>query len=102
MTRHFFRVLWPGEGVRCEVNVLTDLSSLAFALPTTAEAMNYNSVITVGVVVLTAAWWVIHARENYPGPKVMTMYIHDGQSVEEPLAAGGLNTEKQEKKDVKY
>lgn len=74
----------------------------AFALPTTAEAMNYNSVITVGVVVLTAAWWIIHARENYPGPKVMTMYIHEGQSVEEPLAAGGLNTEKQEKKDEKY
>lgn len=81
--------------------MLIHLSSPAFALPTTTEAMNYNSVITVGVVVLTAAWWVIHARKNYPGPKVMTMYIHEGQSVEEPLAAGGLNTEK-EKKDEKY
>lgn len=91
-----------GREIRAGIDMLTELSSPAFALPTTAEAMNYNSVITVGVVVLTAAWWVIHARENYPGPKVMTMYIHDGQSVEEPLAAGGLNTEKQEKKDEKY
>ncbi|KAI3399798.1 hypothetical protein diail_5595 [Diaporthe ilicicola] len=72
-----------------------------YALPTTSEAMNYNSVIVVGVVILTAAWWIIHARENYPGPKVMTMYIHEGHAVEEPLAAGGLNTEKQEKKDEK-
>jgi hypothetical protein len=80
--------------------LLIYLSSPAFALPTTAEAMNYNSVITVGVVVLTAAWWVMHARKNYPGPKVMTMYIHEGQSVEEPLAAGGLNAEKD--KDEKY
>lgn len=102
MSHQFLLVLWPCEGVQCEIDKLTNLASPAFALPTTAEAMNYNSVITVGVVVLTAAWWLIHARKNYPGPKVMTMYIHEGQSVEEPLAAGGLNTEKQEKKDEKY
>lgn len=53
--------------------------------------MNYNSVILVGVVVLTAAWWLIHARKNYPGPKVMTMYVHEGQAIEAPLEAGGLN-----------
>ena len=39
--------------------------------------MNYNSVILVGVVALTAAWWLIHAVRHYPGPKVMTLYIHD-------------------------
>jgi choline transport protein len=63
--------------------------------------MNYNSVITVGVVVLTAAWWIIHARKNYPGPKVMTMYIHEGRSLEEAGAAGGQNSEK-DKQDEKY
>lgn len=59
--------------------------------------MNYNSVILVGVIVLTAAWWLIHARKNYPGPKVMVLYIHEGQTMEAPLEAGGLNTE--EKKE---
>lgn len=44
--------------------------------------MNYNSVVLVGVVVLTAAWWLIHARKNYPGPKVMVMYVHEGRPVE--------------------
>jgi choline transport protein len=43
--------------------------------------MNYNSVILVGVVALTALWWVIHARKHYPGPKVMMMYIHDDKVV---------------------
>ncbi|KAJ4393144.1 hypothetical protein N0V93_002351 [Gnomoniopsis smithogilvyi] len=66
-----------------------------FSVPTTAEAMNYNSVILVGVIAVTAAWWFIHARRNYPGPKVMTMYISEGQVVQTPLEAGGLNTEKQ-------
>lgn len=43
--------------------------------------MNYNSVILAGVVAMTAFWWVVHAYRNYPGPKVMTMYIHDDQPV---------------------
>ena len=41
--------------------------------------MNYNSVILAGVVAITAFWWVVHANRNYPGPKVMTLYIHDDQ-----------------------
>lgn len=51
--------------------------------------MNYNSVILVGVVALTAAWWLIHARRNYPGPKVMTLYIHEGQVLEAPVPLEG-------------
>jgi choline transport protein len=39
--------------------------------------MNYNSVILVGVVALTTAWWLLHATRHYPGPKVMHMYIHE-------------------------
>ncbi|KAH8203993.1 hypothetical protein TruAng_001804 [Truncatella angustata] len=48
-----------------------------FAYPTDVETMNYNSVILVGVVALSAIWWVLHAVRNYPGPKVMHLYIHD-------------------------
>ncbi|ROW14846.1 hypothetical protein VPNG_03821 [Cytospora leucostoma] len=73
---------------------------LAYALPTTAEAMNYNSVILAGVVFITASWWLIHARKNYPGPKVMTLYIHEGQAIQAPFEAGGLNTEQPQKVDL--
>ena len=45
--------------------------------------MNYNSVILVGVLVLTTAWWFIHAKRKYPGPKLAGMYVA-GQIVEIP------------------
>lgn len=60
--------------------------------------MNYNSVILVGVVALTAAWWFIHARRHYPGPKVMNMYITDAHILQPPIAAGVLSTESEKKK----
>ena len=44
-------------------------------MPVVVELMNWNSVILVGVVLLTAGWWLIDGK-NYPGPKVMSMYIH--------------------------
>lgn len=42
--------------------------------------MNYNSVILVGVLVITTAWWFVHARRNYPGPKLSSLYV-DGKVV---------------------
>ncbi|KAJ7076672.1 choline transport protein [Mycena belliarum] len=41
-----------------------------YALPATVPVMNYNSVILVGCVVLTAFWWIIHGRTQYPGPSL--------------------------------
>lgn len=67
----------------------TSLRDAAFTIPTTAESMNYNSVILVGVVCFTAAWWLIHARRHYPGPKVMALYIHEGQPPLGHAAAAG-------------
>ncbi len=45
--------------------------------------MNYNSVILVGVVLLTTAWWFIHGIRKYPGPKLSHLYVN-GKIVELP------------------
>ncbi|KAH8883852.1 amino acid transporter [Thozetella sp. PMI_491] len=52
-----------------------------FVVPTDVATMNYNSVILVGVLTLTTAWWLMHAVRHYPGPKVMTLYISDDAQV---------------------
>ncbi|MCJ1328887.1 hypothetical protein MMC10_005564 [Thelotrema lepadinum] len=48
-----------------------------YAYPTTVSTMNYNSVILVGVVFLTAFWWVVHGRRKYPGPKLAGLYLEE-------------------------
>ncbi|KAK4229734.1 putative amino acid transporter [Podospora fimiseda] len=53
-----------------------------YAIPTNTEVMNYNSIILAGVVAITGIWWVLHARKHYPGPKVMSLYVHDDQGAE--------------------
>ena len=34
------------------------------------QTMNYNSVILVGCVAVTAFWWIVHGRTKYPGPEL--------------------------------
>jgi amino acid transporter len=46
-------------------------------LPTSTQSMNYNSVILVGITVLTAIWWFIRAARNYPGPR-LAHYLLEG------------------------
>lgn len=41
-----------------------------YALPTTVETMNYNSVILVGVIAIAAVWWFAYAQRHYEQPKV--------------------------------
>ncbi|KAG2420901.1 hypothetical protein HFD88_000515 [Aspergillus terreus] len=38
-------------------------------LPVTAYNMNYTSVITAGLMALTALWWVFRGRRDYRGPQ---------------------------------
>lgn len=46
----------------------------AYVYPTTVSTMNYNSVILVGVLFLTTAWWFIHGARKYSGPKLIHLY----------------------------
>ncbi|CAG8332358.1 unnamed protein product [Penicillium salamii] len=40
-----------------------------FVLPATVHNMNYTSVITVGLMALTAVWWMARGRRQYQGPQ---------------------------------
>jgi choline transport protein len=40
-----------------------------FVLPATVKNMNYTSVIIVGLMALTALWWVLRGRRQYQGPQ---------------------------------
>ena len=39
--------------------------------------MNYNCVIIVGIVVLIAVWWVLHANKHYEMPHLKMAVDHN-------------------------
>ncbi|KAF9063679.1 hypothetical protein BDP27DRAFT_227316, partial [Rhodocollybia butyracea] len=41
-----------------------------YFLPANDVSVSYNSVILVGLSLLTGAWWFIHGRKRYPGTSV--------------------------------
>jgi choline transport protein len=42
-----------------------------YSLPAdNASEMNYNSVILVGLGIVTTVWWFVHGKKRYPGPIV--------------------------------
>lgn len=40
-----------------------------YALPTSAQEMNYTSVITCGLAFLVTVWWIVSGRKVYTGPR---------------------------------
>ena len=57
------------------------LFCLPFAMPTDVETMNYNCVITVGVVALTAFWWCVYGIKHYEKPKLVQLYENLGSNM---------------------
>lgn len=47
---------------------ITPLFSMPSYLPTTADTMNYASVVFVGGVTISAVWYFVWGRKNYQGP----------------------------------
>jgi len=39
--------------------------------------MNYNSVVLVGITVLTAIWWFIKGGKKYQAPNVVHRYLQE-------------------------
>ena len=70
-----FRKCYPDPGIW---RLIADFR-IAYGLPVSTAAMNYNSVILVGVVVLTSFWWVIHGLKKYPGPQIAHLLIEGKQ-----------------------
>ncbi|KAF2173300.1 hypothetical protein M409DRAFT_49762 [Zasmidium cellare ATCC 36951] len=73
---------WMGKagyvvnGVACVLIVFFNIwFCWPFAYPVTVDLMNYNSVILVGVVLLTVFWWFVHGLRKYPGPKLAKLYL---------------------------
>lgn len=51
-----------------------------YTLPTSAQEMNYTSVMTCGLAVLVAIWWFIHGRSKYRGPQIIESISDTGES----------------------
>ncbi|KAG6861811.1 hypothetical protein C0995_011692 [Termitomyces sp. Mi166 len=58
-------------------------------LPVTKDNMNYASVITIGVMVLSGLWWILGAHKHYHGPQ---SNLHEQASVQD-IAANSIETE---------
>ncbi|KAF8064061.1 APC amino acid permease [Lyophyllum atratum] len=63
--------------------------SLPTVLPVTPSNMNYASVITVGVMVLSGVWYMLGARKHYVGPQ---SNLHERDtSVDEVIVSSSAN-----------
>ncbi|EPE03265.1 choline transporter [Ophiostoma piceae UAMH 11346] len=47
------------------------------ARPFDGTTMNYNSVIIVGIVIITAVLWFTHAVRYYKAPQLQVVFVHD-------------------------
>ncbi|EMD35152.1 hypothetical protein CERSUDRAFT_85857 [Gelatoporia subvermispora B] len=63
--------------------------SLPTVLPVTKENMNYASVITAGVVILSGLWYILGGRRHYKGPSSNIPHYED--------AAGASSSQENEK-----
>lgn len=61
---------------RCSVSFISPFTDQILML-TINRSLSGNSVILVGCVFLTVAWWLIHGTHKYPGPKLTGLYIED-------------------------
>ncbi|PCH43180.1 APC amino acid permease [Wolfiporia cocos MD-104 SS10] len=63
-------------------------------LPVTKTNMNYASVITVGIIVLSGVWFVCGGHRHYKGPSMNDPNYRD--------AVGSRNSQESEKKDAEF
>ena len=54
------------------------------AIPVSKESMNYAVVVFVGIIVLSAVWYMISGRKNYHGPPSESLHAAPESSPERP------------------
>jgi amino acid transporter len=75
-------VFIPLATIACLYMVAFDIIfCFPYYLPTTADSMNYTSVIVVGLTVLISGYWVWKGRRDYIGPDLAFLRSIQGQEV---------------------
>ncbi|KAE9406087.1 amino acid permease [Gymnopus androsaceus JB14] len=67
--------------------------SFPTTLPVTPQTMNYASVITVGVMVLAFAWYIVDGHRHYHGPQSNLHQLKEREEEEEKAAELGISSE---------
>ncbi|GLB44160.1 putative amino acid permease [Lyophyllum shimeji] len=70
--------------------------SLPTVRPVTPANMNYASVITVGVMVLSSLWYIIGAHKHYIGPQ--SNLQENSKSVDEIIVSSGMERDSKDSK----
>ncbi|KAK3716684.1 hypothetical protein LTR37_006314 [Vermiconidia calcicola] len=66
------------NGVACTLIIFFNIFfCFPYAYPVAISVMNWNSVILVGILVVTGFWWMAHGLRKYPGPKVAGLYVKE-------------------------
>ena len=73
----------------CWTLFVSVIFSLPTILPVTKDTMNYASVITGSVVILSLVWYFLGGRKHYKGP-ASDLYV-PSQDIEEDLAPADEN-----------
>ncbi|KAJ3986958.1 APC amino acid permease [Lentinula detonsa] len=74
--------------------------SFPVTLPVTPETMNYASVITVGVMVLAFAWYIVDGHRHYHGPQSNLHQLNQG--IEKEKEEVGKGSEEEDRRESEY
>ncbi|EYE92003.1 putative amino acid permease [Aspergillus ruber CBS 135680] len=75
-------------GVLCNVVSISwcllaiPLFCMPTAIPVSRDSMNYAVVVFVGIIIISAVWYIISGHKNYHGPPSEGLHIDSGESQE--------------------
>lgn len=52
------------------------------AIPVSRDSMNYAVVVFVGIIIISAVWYLISGHKNYQGPPSEALHMDSGESQE--------------------
>lgn len=70
---NIFAVIWTA--------ILTVIICFPPALPVTVEAMNYTSMVLVGMVLIVLGLWIMVGRKKFRGPRISWEMLEEANRV---------------------